>query len=149
MKYKELEKIANSNDYYIEKNDFRTILIKEPVEDDYRNEIIISEIEIGMLDISMSVWFPWDFKIVKSAMDYAITPPEERQEEKRYYVRHRFLEPNYSNYLNFEHLTQDWSLSNKSQDEEMQTQFTQKEIDGIKKEYNVDLKDFEIVEVEE
>ena len=87
-------------------------------------------------------------EVLDALYRYAKKSFKERQEEKKYYLRHRFLEPNYSNYLNFEHLTQDWSLSTKLQDEEMQTQFTQKEIDVIKKEYNVDLKDFEIVEVE-
>lgn len=34
----------------------------------------------------MSLLFPWDFEIVKAAMDYATTPPKEREDEKRYII---------------------------------------------------------------
>lgn len=80
MKFEELKKITKDTDYYIEKNNFRTILIKETLKGDYKSEITISEIEIGVIDICMSLWFLWDFKIVRAAMDYATTPPEERRD---------------------------------------------------------------------
>lgn len=86
MKYKELQKIALKQSYEIEKNNFRTILIEEGLKGDYKNEITISETEIGVIDICMSLLFPWDFEIVKAAMDYAETPPEEREEEKIYII---------------------------------------------------------------
>lgn len=86
MKYKELQKIALKQSYEIEKNNFRTILIEEGLKGDYKNEITISETEIGVIDICMSLLFPWDFEIVKAAMDYAETPPEEREDEKRYII---------------------------------------------------------------
>lgn len=82
MKYKELQKIALKQSYEIEKNNFRTILIEEGLKGDYKNEITISETEIGVIDICMSLLFPWDFEIVKAAMDYAKTPIKERQEER-------------------------------------------------------------------
>lgn len=86
MKYRELQQIVKETDYHIEKNNFRTILIEEGLKGDYKNEITISEIEIGVIDICMSLLFPWDFKVAKAAMDYATTPPEEREDEKRYII---------------------------------------------------------------
>lgn len=149
MKYKELERLAKENDYYIEKNNFRTILIKESLKDDYKNEIIISEIDIGVIDICMSLWFPWDFKVVKAAMNYAKTAPEERGEEKKYYLKHRFLENEKCSYLNYDHNFQELNLNDRTQSKEIQTKFTQREIDEIKESYDTDLKDFAIIEVED
>lgn len=71
-----------------------------------------------------------------------------REEEKKYYLRHRFLEAHFFNYLNLNYGFQELFLSSKSQIGK-QTQFTQKEIDEIKEKYHTDLKDFEIIEVEE
>ena len=149
MKYKELQKIALKQSYEIEKNNFRTILIEEGLKGDYKNEITISETEIGVIDICMSLLFPWDFKIVKAAMDYAETPLDERQEEKRYYLRHKFLEIADCNYLNYDHSLRELNLSDMGQPKSIQTQFTQAEIDEIKEKYDTDLKDFEIIEVTE
>ncbi|WP_277220691.1 hypothetical protein [Peptoniphilus vaginalis] len=79
----------------------------------------------------------------------AETPPEERKDEKKYYLRHKLLYGGSINYLNLDNSTKWWKLNNKSQNDYTQTQFTQEEIDGIKKGYDVDLKDFEIIEVED
>ena len=72
----------------------------------------------------------------------------ERREKKKYYLRHRFLEVDFFNYLNRDYGFPELFLNSKSQIHK-QTQFTQEEIDQIKKKYNTDLKDFEIIEVEE
>ena len=67
----------------------------------------------------------------------------------KYYLRHRFLEVDFFNYLN-----RDWGfpelyLNSKSQVGGKQTQFTQAEIEEIKEKYETDLKDFEQIEVKE
>lgn len=80
--------------------------------------------------------------------EFASTPIEERQEEKKYYLRHRFLEIDACNYLNYDYGFQDLNLNDKIQFDEIQTQFTQKEIDEIKEKYNTTLDDFEQIEVE-
>lgn len=72
----------------------------------------------------------------------------ERENGKKYYLRHRFLEFDNFNYLNREYGYEELSLNSKTQLGK-QTQFTQDEIDEIKEKYNTDLKDFEIIEVEE
>lgn len=72
----------------------------------------------------------------------------ERENEKKYYLRHRFLEVYFFNYLNRDYGFPELYLNSKSQVAGKQTQFTQEEIDEIKKRYNTDLKDFEQIEVE-
>ena len=82
-------------------------------------------------------------------VEYAKTPIAERKEEKKYYLRHRFLGSGDGNqFLNQELEGNTWFLSEEDSFDNYQTQFTQKEIDEIKENYNTDLKDFEIIEVE-
>ena len=80
---------------------------------------------------------------------FASTPIEERQEEKKYYLKHRFLDSQQTDYLNFSREIGLFKLSTMEHYDNKQTQFTQKEIDEIKEKCNTDLKDFEIIEVEE
>ncbi len=81
--------------------------------------------------------------------ELASTPIDEREDEKKFYLKHRFLEIDGCNYLNYDYGFQDLNLNDKIQFDEIQTQFTQKKIEEIKEKYNTDLKDFEIIEVEE
>lgn len=149
MKYKELKKVAREKGYEIETNDFRTILKKQDLENNFKGEIIISEIDSWNIDLSTSLWFPHDFKLLEAVLAYAKTPLEERYDKKRYYLKHKFLFSGTNNYLNYVKSTKGRTLSNKSQNNYVQTQFTQKEINEIKEKYHTDLKDFEIIEVEE
>lgn len=85
MKFEELQKTALKYFYTIEKNEFRTIIKKGRL-DGSLNEIIISELDIGIIDISAKLIHYYDFNILKAAVDYAETPLDERQEEKRYII---------------------------------------------------------------
>lgn len=80
---------------------------------------------------------------------YASTPADEREEEKKFYLRHIWLKPNltYKNYLNHWIGTSHYWLDYKNEAAEVKTQFTEKEIEEIKEKFNTDLKDFELVEV--
>ncbi len=86
MKYKELMNVAREKGYDIETNDFRTILKKQALENNFKDEIIISEIDSWNIELSTSLWFPRDFKLLEAAIEYAKTPLEERREEKIYIV---------------------------------------------------------------
>lgn len=89
-------------------------------------------------------------ELYKLCFEYTSTPVEDREEEKKYYLKHRFLvEVGDCNYLNSDHSLREFYLNDKSQSEKIQTQFTLKEIEEIKKKFDTDLKDFELVEVEE
>lgn len=78
-------------------------------------------------------------------VEYARTPIEER-EEKKYYLRLPiFGYDDEHSYLNLECNTGKYLFGSKTNIERYQTQFTQKEIDEMKKRFNLD--SFEIVEV--
>lgn len=81
--------------------------------------------------------------------EYARTPLDKREEPQKFYLKFK-LKTNYlDNFLNL-NTTFDWfEINNKSNSDKFQTQFTQAEIDEIKEKFNVSLKDFEQIRVEE
>lgn len=87
--------------------------------------------------------------LFKLIMEYTNTPVEDRKEEKKYWLRHRFLESKPLKYLNFNSEIGIFKLNTITQSENSQTQFTQEEIDEIKERYNTTLDDFEQTEVKE
>lgn len=99
----------------------------------------------------------WDFldkeeqkKLFDLLVEYAKTPIEDREEEKKYYLKHRWLENREEcNYLNFDINGLYYSLNTKPEARLSKTKFTINEIEEIKEKFNTDLADFELVEVEE
>lgn len=90
-------------------------------------------------------------ELYKLCIDYTATPIEDREEEKKFYLKHKYFkctngdsryfqiyEPNGNPWLN----AMDSIMGYKKQ-------FTLKEIEEIKEKFNTDLADFELVEVEE
>lgn len=143
MKYKELERIAMKADYNI---------IDDPTTFNMRNiyknnEISVSKNRVNFIFINNEHCRPEDFEVIKAAVELAETPPEEREDEKKYYLRHKFLEYIHCNYLNYDYGVQELNLNDKGQFDNIQTQFTQKEIDEIKEKYDTTLDDFELIEV--
>lgn len=90
-------------------------------------------------------------KLLDLIVEFAKTPVEDREEEKRYYLRHKWVNSKTNNYLHFSEENNFYNLSvYKSFDAwKTQLQFTEKEIEEIKKKFDTDLKDFELVEVKE
>ena len=89
-------------------------------------------------------------ELYKLCFEYANTPVMDREEEKKFYLKHRFLvEVGDCNYLNSDHSLREFYLNDKSQSEKIQTQFTLKEIEEIKEKLDTDLSDFELVEVKD
>lgn len=84
-------------------------------------------------------------------MEYAKTPIDEREKEKKYYLRKKELEfyEATDKYLNFQVEEKFFGLLDESETDNYKTQFTQKEIDDIKERFNTDLEEFEQIEVEE
>lgn len=81
---------------------------------------------------------------------FASTSLDEREEEKKYYLRHKFLSSsNRIRFLNRELVIGNWFLAEKNYFDGYQTHFTQKEIDEIKEKYDTTLDDFELIEVED
>lgn len=90
-------------------------------------------------------------KLYKLCFEYANTPVKDREEEKKFYLKHRYFEiagggrgfftiANPSGLLFLKYKT---NLDNYSQ------KFTLNEIEEIEEKYNTDLSDFEMVEVED
>lgn len=80
--------------------------------------------------------------------EFAKTSIDERGYfEQKYYLKHKFFYSEPFNYLNRDNSVEEWRLNNKSQTRDIQTQFTQKEIDELKEKYDTDLKDFKQIEV--
>lgn len=107
----------------------------------------ISTIEGGFMDLKSPLRLK---ELYKLCFEYASTPIEDREEEKKFYLKHRWLDgENEANYLNFEISGFYYSLNSKLEASWAKTKFTTNEIEDIKKKLGTDLADFELVEVEE
>lgn len=84
-------------------------------------------------------------------VEYARTPIEEREEPKKYYLKHKWLTNNGGSYncLNFYADENQYLIESGTTMCGFKTKFTLEEIEELKKKLNTDLKDFEIVEVQE
>ena len=82
-------------------------------------------------------------------VEYARTPIEEREEPKKYYLKHKWLTNNGCSYncLNFYVDKNKYLIESGTTMCGYKTQFTQSEIDEIKERFNTSLEDFEIIEV--
>ncbi len=148
MKFEELKEMGLNANYLIEKG--KTITTISGKTEYGRFAVIkISEVAENAFSAEMSFCGFCDFVVLEAVMEYVKTPVEKRQEERKYYLRHRFL-CGFEKcvFLNVDELNKRLYLSDKIQSSDVQTEFTQKEIDEIKEKYNTDLKDFEIIEVE-
>lgn len=82
--------------------------------------------------------------------ELAQTPVSKREQKKKFYIKHRFLTGyNKEMYLNKNAGTDLMFLSNEYNRSLTQTKFTKDEIEQLKEHFGTDLKDFEIIEVEE
>ena len=155
MKYKEFKEKINkiANDYHLNlkvTEDAANIYIK-------MGEMICAytkRVVLGFINTDFGSMYYFNEKpkveMLEALCELSKTPFEERQEEKKYYLKHRFLiEEGGCNYLNYNHSLRELILSDKGQSESIQTQFTQREIDEIEEKYDTDLQDFEVIEVEE
>ena len=147
MKTKELKRIAKENDYELNKSLEHYKLTHKY----YDNYISINGLYKNRLWISIPFFCDErDFNMIKAAVEFAETPPEDREEEKKFYLRHRWIR-DYDFYMYLQKRFYDKKMSfgviNFNGYDSLQ--FTLKEIEEIKEKFNTDLKDFELVEVEE
>ena len=101
----------------------------------------------------------WDFennltedeqeKVFVLLTKLAVTDPEDREEEKKYYLKHKWISYIGRQYLNLYINENKCSIDTKCNFDNIKTQFTQGEIDKIKRNLNTSLEDFELIEVEE
>ena len=149
MKINELKRIAEENDYELSRSigDFKF------EKNGDRNYIIINKNVTNRIWISVTTYCEdKDFNMIKAAVEFAETPIDEREEEKEFYLKHRWLRclggcallhesTKFHTFVlmgGFGEVPKDYKMK-----------FTQKEIDEIKEKFNTDLSDFELVEVGE
>lgn len=106
----------------------------------------------------MRIYTGFNVKYAKELFDlcteYAKTPIDEREEEEKFYLQKMksFYDKVYDEeyaYLNVNINDDYFTLNNLIQNHFHKTQFTQKEIDEIKKKFNTDLSEFKQIPVEE
>lgn len=97
----------------------------------------------------VSIAFRNEDELFDLIIKYAKTPVEDRKEEKKFYLRHRWIKGCVIMYLYRNTLNGYCYLGDKKCRPHRQKMFTLKEIGEIKEKYNTDLSDFEMIEVEE
>ena len=90
-------------------------------------------------------------KLFDLIVEYVKTPIEDREEEKKFYLWHKYFRfyNGSRKYLGMDLVKDKPDLCSKITNRWIKNQFTEKEIDEIKEKFNTDLKDFEKTEVKE
>ena len=86
--------------------------------------------------------------LLDTLYEYARTPVEERENKKKYQLKHRWLDFSKKGYvLGYNSTLGEYLIVTKFFSKRFKTEFTEKEIDEIKKRFNTTLDGFEMVEV--
>ena len=72
-----------------------------------------------------------------------------KEQEEKYYIRHRWIDTEKYNYVNLIKSKNEMILDTIRKNKNFQTEFTAIEIEELKEKYNTTLEDFEIIPVEE
>ena len=151
MKYKEFRKYLKGTDFNVVENDV-LIEVLPRVYKDGLGSVKIAKNTHGKIILPFVVEDPEQLELIKKAIELAETPLAEREEEKKYYLRHRFI--NYSDaekYFNyFEYFGENFiKLDDRREGPHYKTKFTEAEIEGLKEKFDTDLRDFKMIEAEE
>lgn len=86
--------------------------------------------------------------LLDTLYEYARTPVEERENKKKYQLKHRWLSGRGLKYLCYDKLSYVYFLSEEPLiSDEVTSEFTQEHINSIKRKFDTSLEDFDIVEV--
>lgn len=88
-------------------------------------------------------------KLLDIIVEFAKTSIEDRKEEKKYYLKHKWISDKTVTYLKFDREYNCNILYLYIGKNLWKKEFTKEEIKGFKQTFNTDLNDFEIVEVED
>lgn len=91
-----------------------------------KNKNSFSTIKFGFESLDFSKQQEY-YKVI---FEYLMTPPEEREKEKKYYLRQIGINE-YDNFLNLEYETQSYYVSSNEEFYDYKTKFTQSEIDEM------------------
>lgn len=141
MKYSEFKEYLRLNDISL-KEDEEKLIADDQFEISKKREQTIWFLA-GFIDS------PYEYEMLKKAIELAETPLDEREEVKKYYIKHKFINFHTAvEYINLS-ITEEVTLDNRHEDPHYKTKFTKAEIEELKARYDTDLRDFEIIEVEE
>lgn len=127
MKTSEFIKYFRDEGYRIFRNDFYLSVVDE-------KDFIFIDIKFDM-DITVyfsetDLTFSEQQEYYKVIFEYLMTPSEEREEEKKYYLKQKGMEDNHA-FLNYNRFDDRYFTKNKKEHGQYITQFTQKEIDEM------------------
>lgn len=90
-------------------------------------------------------------KVFELASELARTPIEDRKDEDKYFLKHKYLSGDSleANYLNYNSNVDEYSLNDDDEFPEYQTKFTLKEIQDMSMKLKSNFSDFKIIKVEE
>ena len=149
MKLNELKRIAEENNYELTEDGIHYKLTHKCCD----NYIAINYSCKNQLWISIPCFSDeGDFDMIKAAVEFAETPLEDRVEEKKFYLKHRYLQSSFTNSNNilcYSVSDDKLALGNGINFPKYKTYLTLEEIENIKEKFDTDLADFELVEVEE
>ena len=147
MKINELKKIAEENDYELRSDLWQHSLKREGC-DAYIN--ISGKIENRIWVSIVTICDEKDFNMIKAAVEFAETPLEDREEEKKFYLKHKYFQAHLDSKQYFCIRTSGgYPILKGYPTNADKFEFTLKEIEDIKKKLGTDLADFELVEVED
>ena len=86
-------------------------------------------------------------KLFYLVVEYASTPVKDREEEKKFYLEHKWLESVGNRYLIWDPNDTYYYLDDSAEYYSGKMKFTLNEIEEIKENFDTDLADFELVEV--
>ena len=141
MRYSEFREYLKVNEIYLK--------------EDEEKLIVDSQLEISKTE-ECSIWFslgfveyPHECQLLKKVIELAETPIDEREGEKKYYIKHKFI----NNYTTWKYInlitTGKVVLSDLHDYQDCKTKFTKAEIEAFKKRFDTDLRDFDLVEAED
>ena len=137
MKYKEFREYLKLNKIDLKEDEERLIADnKFEISKDEEHSIVL-------------VQLPYELDLTEKVIELAETPLDAREEVKKYYLRHRFI--NYSDaekYFNYfgENFIK---LNDRREGPHYKTKFTEAEIEGLKEKFDTDLRDFKMIEAED
>lgn len=154
MKISELKRVVKENRYVMIESDLVIFIYgySHGGTEEFKTEIRINKIKTKDIDIKTGIYCEVEeFNVIKAAVEFAETPPEDREEEKKFYLKHRWMR-NINGFsralkIDIEDGTADVGIMCPSLG--YKNQFTKKEIEEIKEKFNTDLADFKEVEVGE
>lgn len=114
---------------------------------------LVNKNNLSRISTDFGGW--WDIpneeksKLLDIIIEFAKTSIEDRKEEKKYYLKHKWISDKTVTYLKFDREYNCNILYLYIGKNLWKKEFTKEEIKGFKQTFNTDLSDFEIVEVED